>query len=1148
MEIFSSNTLVEPALLLVIFSLMVTSISYIIATRQLKRRYEGPGIKSIAVPYTLRLTHLPSGVNAKSLCQSLCEAESPKEVDGSTVRNLVRGYSLTQSLDRNDKLVSTVCLARVPEVLRSQATTGGVAQLYFNNVPHRIGVDEDFLGLTPLYWAKHWVVDIVAVTGWAGKPFKSWKPENAEQMWLRDWLGEDLKAASLPARIMTYGYSSMLAGSTCDATLRDYGQELLHALTIARQSSNKHVSRPRPIIFIGHSLGGLLLKQALKIASSSRADCELEVFKSCLALFMFGVPNHGLNVLALLEMTLKQKNETFARNLDIDSPYLRELEEDFSHVIRDRDIHIVNICEQLDTHSVQRTRTGWARDGPLVRMVSKSSAYACGRSYRQVSEWSWHTNHSNLVKFDRRDNRYYRQTQVEIQHIVQKNLLYRHRSQDNTRYIGIPQTQDWHFVGRENYLQTIRHSLSLLHETPVFILHGIGGVGKTQIALRFALTCSESFSKVVWIRADSKETIAQSLWEAMEKLDIKNNGYDMQDQVFIHLSQESAPILLIYDNLDEIALYRDITSTHKRHWKSPFRVLITTRGRALLSIPPNFPGTSVTLLDTRRAISLFESLLCNDILTHANRSQLGTLSEKLGYLPLAINQAALYMNVTGDSPETYISHLDNEPRSLLEFSVGWALHNKTIFNVWESTIKLVEGRNPYAASWFHMSSFLDRKVSYAMFDIAQGFIHQLSRTGESVCSLHSLEWLFSTTSGRWSIEIMKTKNSDLQRLSLITLDSSGCDKPTSNLHPLIQTWARLRQPLAQQKENLKMACLLIYACAEGLRFKANAPRDSVAAYTSQRMLHAHMVSCMEFSEKALNINLAELLPAECSLTFAIFLINEKKYPIATSMLEVILRHGEEVSGTTVSTTQRILSLSLRRQGELQKAELVLRTAIDEMRERGTVNDKEASELLRARGELATIFRDKRDYHEARKIQAEVFAEMKVLMGEESLETLHEMSCLATICKKFDGQLACAEKLESFVVDIYTRLYPTRPELLDKKRNLAITLYNQRRFDEAIEIERNVLRGKETLYGKEHIQVATAMQHLAKSCEESDRVTESIRLYSEALKIRQRFLGDSDSATRKTAKCLQEAKELLAASNSKGFARNSRVDSGIGDEE
>ncbi|KAI1366690.1 hypothetical protein F5Y08DRAFT_124371 [Xylaria arbuscula] len=782
-------------------------------------------------------------------------------------------------------------------------------------------------------------------------------------------------------------------------------------------------------------------------------------------------------------------------------------------------------------------------------MVTKDSAWACGQSPLQ---WSWSTNHSNLVKFPRRDHQNYVAVQYQILQIVE-HLLESPRLEKVNRYnkldeqvkhIGVPQIQQTFFVERNQYFEQISYAFLSVGQPRIFVLHGIGGIGKTQIALNFLMARSNSYSKAFWIRADSQETLNQTFREAASLLQILSDDDDdiLPRKAFYELDKLGGKILLVYDNLNDISLRDEILHHHKCYWRESFDILITSRDRGVLSLSPTYLGAEVIGFNTEQSLTLMTTLLqVSSETDQGTISILGNLCRELGYLPLAISQAASCMKVRDIHPERYLWELEQTPKVVLSWDPQWTPYKQPVFRVWESTMAYIENEAPYSLHWFHMTSFLDREVCHSLFDLSWRFFGNQSRKGAS-CPTHSLQWIFETSSGeKWGVDVMERKIEKLQRVSLISVDYSRGKNATTNLHPLIQLWARSRLNPQQQEHYLSMACAVIYACAEELRSVINAPRDSTAAYISQRGLIIHARSCVDFANRILKRDIANLLLPECVLTFAIFYINEREYQNAKRMLEILIECHTGPSDMTLNTARRYLSLALRRETNLLEALNVQEQAIGELeklvqadREDNVQSDR-SLDLCRAQAELATIYRDMKNLTKAREIQSKVVEQVEYALGAESLDSLHEMSCLAVILKR-NNQLQEAWELEARVIDIYTKKYHDRPEIWDKRRNLAITLYEMGRYWEAITLELDVLHGKEELYGGAHIETAAAMHNLATSYKETSQYDKALEWYSRAFEIRQSVLGDAHRSTEKTASHLREVKLRMK--------RQSSVDSAI----
>lgn len=139
-------------------------------------------------------------------------------------------------------------------------------------------------------------------------------------MWLRDVLPLNFPSF----RILTWGYDSGLQDSRTTQSIMDFSSSLLLALDTVRGESEN-----RPIVLIGHSLGGLVIKRALVHAAQRKSDKDISLLQACVGLFLFGVPSGGLKSESLLSLVKGKRNALFVASLEEGSELLRTLHNDF---------------------------------------------------------------------------------------------------------------------------------------------------------------------------------------------------------------------------------------------------------------------------------------------------------------------------------------------------------------------------------------------------------------------------------------------------------------------------------------------------------------------------------------------------------------------------------------------------------------------------------------------------------------------------------------------------------------------------------------------------------------------------------------------------------------------------------------------------
>lgn len=194
-------------------------------------------------------------------------------------------------------------------------------------------VDKDFIGLTPLIDPQGANVDVIAVTGLGGHALGSFRSADGVSVWLRDFAPEDVPRA----RIITYGYNTAVVDSESNEGIDDLASTLLDRLVGFRRNTQ---TQQRPLCFVCHSLGGVILKEALVISSNAKDPEHIErhdVMLGTIGLVLMGVPNLGLRHDQLRTVVNGQSNENLVTDLlarpdGEPSQYLCRLTDDFARL------------------------------------------------------------------------------------------------------------------------------------------------------------------------------------------------------------------------------------------------------------------------------------------------------------------------------------------------------------------------------------------------------------------------------------------------------------------------------------------------------------------------------------------------------------------------------------------------------------------------------------------------------------------------------------------------------------------------------------------------------------------------------------------------------------------------------------------------
>ncbi|KAK1993531.1 hypothetical protein LX36DRAFT_703444, partial [Colletotrichum falcatum] len=311
---------------------------------------------------------------------------------------------------RPGPIVATLRFNAIPECLSDNSKNEWIFDLAAED-------DSDFM--RPLVFDTHFTgftslqrtdddgceVDLIAVSGLGGHAFGSFNERQGNFMWLRDGLPSDIPVA----RVLIYGYDSQLVQSSSFQNLSDLGRALRVDLRAIRPSS-----RSRPIVFLGHSLGGLVIKETIVGLKEEASRANTAMLDSIIGFMFFGVPHQGLAIESLVPLVQNYPNRSLLESLNKNSALLHRLDKEFNNAIHGRSPSIVSFYETEKSPTAVKNANGkWELSGPSRVLVDVSSA-TCGSRYHHPID----RDHSGMVKYSNAYDVLYRRVIIALQDLL----------------------------------------------------------------------------------------------------------------------------------------------------------------------------------------------------------------------------------------------------------------------------------------------------------------------------------------------------------------------------------------------------------------------------------------------------------------------------------------------------------------------------------------------------------------------------------------------------------------------------------------------------------------------------------------------------------------------------------------------------------
>jgi cellulose biosynthesis protein BcsQ/tetratricopeptide (TPR) repeat protein len=250
------------------------------------------------------------------------------------------------------------------------------------------------------------------------------------------------------------------------------------------------------------------------------------------------------------------------------------------------------------------------------------------------------------------------------------------------------------FTGRGLALEALRDRLAT---TPTVVvpqaLFGLGGVGKTQVALEYAHRFAADYDVVWWISAEQPSTARSDLFELASALGVaRENTADTVRSVLEALRQGRPwqRWLLVYDNADAPDELRSLLPQGAGH------VLLTSRNQLWAS---QAKAVEVGVFDRVESVTFLRQQVSGLTDKDAN-----VLAESLGDLPLVLEQAAAWLVATGMEVGRYVELLETEPTELLDQGRPTG-YPRTATATWQVSLRRLREQMPAAAKALEVCAF-----------------------------------------------------------------------------------------------------------------------------------------------------------------------------------------------------------------------------------------------------------------------------------------------------------------------------------------------------------------------------------------------------------------------------------------------------------
>ncbi|KAH7236553.1 P-loop containing nucleoside triphosphate hydrolase protein, partial [Fusarium tricinctum] len=673
----------------------------------------------------------------------------------------------------------------------------------------------------------------------------------------------------------------------------------------------------------------------------------------------------------------------------------------------------------------------------------------------------------------------------------------------------IPFLENLDFIGRTAIVNKLKQKLFDTNSRRKVALVGLGGTGKTQIALHLAhcVKAERQGWSVFWLPAFSMAGFEQECAKLVKNLDIQYSESEDVKEVFQRYlnSGRIGRWFLIIDNADDLEILKPSGDTAKgifdflpNHVDG--RILFTTRFMRVAVVVAMNQAVKVSEMDFEEASELLRASFINDDEFWADEMRHGTtvvkLLKTLTYLPLAITQATAYMNTNQTSIKDYLKLFEHTDKKnvmeLLEHGQDSETYydksQSAVATTWVVSFNRIRSSDPAAADLLSFISTIEpRAIPRSLLPIFEteqqleraigtllgyGF---LTRRGQEV--IYDMHRLVHLAALRWNQEGHHAQ--DVQQLSLAHVAKIFPGHHWES-REVYQQYLPHAQRLLDNTDKFENGA----ACGLGQKVGLCLLAEGYIERAMHMLKHVDMIQERKLPE-------SDRRRLETQFTLACTYMGSGQNQEAIRLLghvDNIQREILKEDDPRRLGTQLQLAIGYRNNGQFQESIELLEhvVAIQGKLTEGN-KDRLASQSL-----LAATYVEVGRVEEAIDLQEYVIARQMVVLPQDHPDQLLSQNSLARAYIEI-GRVEEAIDLQEYVVARWKKILPQdHQHQLTSRHDLAKAYVNNGQIEEAIELLEDMIARQKDILPDHHDQL-TLRHSLALAYVKNEQIKEGIEL-------------------------------------------------------